>query len=153
MLIAKISENEGRNTCSKSKGSGAGGDLVGTIDGDNTRSSGGADWDIGGSSSSAALERRGGTTTKSSGTRNDGGRRRSTSNRRHNHAAGAGDGRHTGAEGREWDREARDVGTGERNTVARNRSRGGLSAGHISRISSSYDDWSRRGHADGTGAS
>lgn len=101
MLIEKILKDEGRNTCSKSKCSSAGGDLVGTIDSDNTRSSGGADWDIGGSSSSAALKRRGGTTTKSSGTRNDGGRRRSTSNRRHNNAAGVRDGRHTGAEGRE----------------------------------------------------
>lgn len=153
MLIAKELKDECRNTCSKSKDSSSGGDLVGTIDSDNTRSGGGGDWDVGGSSSGSAFKRRSGTTTKSSRTRYDGERRRSTSHRRHKNAAGLRNGRHTGTERREWDREARNADTGDRNTVTRNHSRRGLSAGHVSRISTSHDDWSRGGHADGAGAS
>lgn len=146
-----------RNACSKSKGSGAGGDLVGTVDSDDTRSGRRGDWNNGRSSSSAtsstALKRCSGTTTKSRGTRNDGGRRRNTSNRRHNNTAGVREGRNTGAEGRKGDREARVIDTGQRNTVAGNRSRSGLSARHVGRMSASDDDWSRRGHTDGTGTS
>lgn len=152
----KILKDECRNACSKSKGSGAGGDPVGSVDSDDTRSGRRGDWNIGRSGSSAtsstALKRRSGT-TKSGGTRNDGGRQRSTSHRRHNNAAGKRDGCNTGAEGRKGDRDARDVDTGERNTVAGDRSRSGLSARHVGRVSASDDDWSWRGHTDGTGAS